>query len=774
MFFLFKILGIVALVASIYIYFPKLTPAASTSYYVSPNGDDANTGLSPETAWKTINKVNNSIFQSGDKVLFEGGKEFSGSLYFDSEDTGTAQNPVTITSYGTGKSTINSGSESGAFIYNSGGFSFSNLNFVGAGASSNTNDGLSFYMDLGNNQKLDTITLDNIDVSGYGKSGASLGSWNNLSGYKNIRVANSSFHDNKSAGFGTYAQSYPAHENVFVTDSKFFNNLGDPSSTKNTGSGIVLGSVSGGTVERSLAYNNGVNCFANECGVGIWAYDSNNITFQFNESYSNKTSSNVDGDGFDFDQNVSNSVMQYNYSHDNDGAGFLIAHSQPNRNHKNNTIRYNISQNDSRKLATYGAIHVWGGTDNTQIYNNTIYMTPNSNGFPPAIALTNLGIEAQSVNGFYVRNNNLITTGGSILVDVTSPQISTGQNIFFQGNNYYSSGNPFKVKWGSADYSSLVNWQSATNQEKLSDAPIGLNLNPQLNNPGGGGTINNPNQLTSLTAYQISPQSPIIESGLDLSTLFSVSQGTRDFYGNILPKGNRYDVGAHEFPNPLPSPSPSPSPTITYLQTGSVSPTTAAIGTNIAITSKFTSSNTTSVLVDVEVYGSAGRVFQSIKNNQSLVKNTQKTFSSTWATNGLPAGTYKVYHGLWTPNWGNNLIWNEVATVTLTANPLQFTLSGSGTPLTAQAGTTVKVYSSFKPNLNTTVVTNTEIWSTSGKVFQSSKDNDIFTANTAKKYTHNWNTAGLAKGTYTIYQGVWTPGWGNLIIWKEVKKITLN
>ena len=203
----------------------------------------------------------------------------------------------------------------------------------------------------------------------------------------------------------------------------------------------------------------------------------------------------------------------------------------------------------------------------------------------------------------------------------------------------------------------------------------------------------------------------------------------------------------------MPSPSPSPSPTITYLQTGSVSPTTAAIGTNIAITSKFTSSNTTSVLVDVEVYGSAGRVFQSIKNNQSLVKNTQKTFSSTWATNGLPAGTYKVYHGLWTPNWGNNLIWNEVATVTLTANPLQFTLSGSGTPLTAQAGTTVKVYSSFKPNLNTTVVTNTEIWSTSGKVFQSSKDNDIFTANTAKKYTHNWNTAGLAKGTYTIYQG---------------------
>ena len=33
----------------------------------------------------------------------------------------------------------------------------------------------------------------------------------------------------------------------------------------------------------------------------------------------------MDGVGFDFDGGVTNSVMQYNYSHDNDAAGFLRA-----------------------------------------------------------------------------------------------------------------------------------------------------------------------------------------------------------------------------------------------------------------------------------------------------------------------------------------------------------------------------------------------------------------------------------------------------------------
>ena len=46
-----------------------------TTYYVSPNGDDYNDGLTPETAWKTLDGLitNGWLFEPGDAVLFERG-----------------------------------------------------------------------------------------------------------------------------------------------------------------------------------------------------------------------------------------------------------------------------------------------------------------------------------------------------------------------------------------------------------------------------------------------------------------------------------------------------------------------------------------------------------------------------------------------------------------------------------------------------------------------------------------------------------------------------
>ena len=45
--------------------------AQEKTYFVSPDGNDGSDGLSVESAWKTINKVNTVVFQPGDKILFE-------------------------------------------------------------------------------------------------------------------------------------------------------------------------------------------------------------------------------------------------------------------------------------------------------------------------------------------------------------------------------------------------------------------------------------------------------------------------------------------------------------------------------------------------------------------------------------------------------------------------------------------------------------------------------------------------------------------------------
>ena len=51
-----------------------------TTYYVSGNGDDANSGLSPQHAWKSLARVSSADLRRGDGVLFERGGLFRGMI----------------------------------------------------------------------------------------------------------------------------------------------------------------------------------------------------------------------------------------------------------------------------------------------------------------------------------------------------------------------------------------------------------------------------------------------------------------------------------------------------------------------------------------------------------------------------------------------------------------------------------------------------------------------------------------------------------------------
>ncbi len=65
-----------------------------SKYYVSNSGDDNNDGITPETAWKTLDKVTNTKLNAGDGVFFKRGDLFRGSF--------NAQNGVTYSAYGEG------------------------------------------------------------------------------------------------------------------------------------------------------------------------------------------------------------------------------------------------------------------------------------------------------------------------------------------------------------------------------------------------------------------------------------------------------------------------------------------------------------------------------------------------------------------------------------------------------------------------------------------------------------------------------------------------
>lgn len=75
--------------------------AAAATYYVSNSGDDTAAGTSPQTAWKTIERVNKEHFIPGDKILFEKGGVWEG-VTLEPQGSGSAGNKITLSSYGEG------------------------------------------------------------------------------------------------------------------------------------------------------------------------------------------------------------------------------------------------------------------------------------------------------------------------------------------------------------------------------------------------------------------------------------------------------------------------------------------------------------------------------------------------------------------------------------------------------------------------------------------------------------------------------------------------
>ncbi|RPH34979.1 MAG: hypothetical protein EHM91_17800, partial [Planctomycetota bacterium] len=69
-------------------------------YHVGPQGNDANDGRTPATAWKTVAKVNATTFAPGDQVLFARGGEWRESLKAPS--SGAPGKPIVFAAYGTG------------------------------------------------------------------------------------------------------------------------------------------------------------------------------------------------------------------------------------------------------------------------------------------------------------------------------------------------------------------------------------------------------------------------------------------------------------------------------------------------------------------------------------------------------------------------------------------------------------------------------------------------------------------------------------------------
>jgi hypothetical protein len=283
---------------------------------------------------------------------------------------------------------------------------------------------------------------------------------------------------------------------------------------------------------------NGALCRATGGGpVGIWAYSSRKLVIQRCVSVRNLTGGKFDGGGFDFDGGVTESVMQYNYSAGNDGAGYLVFDfgAAPFRL-ADNVIRFNISENDGRKNGYAGiSVNSAGAPiERLGIYHNTVFVEPSKTKDRPR------AIFVHKTKDCRLHNNLLIATRGCPLADIGPNQ----SGLCIQGNHFWAADGDFLIRDADEDVRSLASWRRR-GRERLDGKEVGSAGDPLVNGFGRGQTPTSASQRDALDRYKLRPESPLIKSGLDLRRMMKIDLGDCDYWGQRLPADQSPGVGAH-------------------------------------------------------------------------------------------------------------------------------------------------------------------------------------------------------------------------------------
>lgn len=544
--------------------------APTVTYYVDPAGSDAANGLTQATAWQTLSKVNGATIPAGSSVLFKGGSTFTGQLTLTAgKHFGSSGQVTTFGSYGTGKAIIQAGvnGDNGVYAINPQYVTIRDLDLRGTGTLVSTANGVYFENTLTAGAYLNGVSIIGNTVSGYGVDGiAGYGNPADTSGsgFNGIVITDNIVHDctgnaTSYRGCGITLQSFnsfglmvlqPTVLNAYIARNTVYNCIGKSKAIINShsGNGILIGQSQDCLIEYNYVHHNGGS---GGSLVAIWCYDSLRITVQFNEAcFTTVEAGTSDGGGFDVDGGCKDCIFQYNYSHDNVGAGFQLYDYSGSAGYgelplSGNKIRYNISENDGgANGSTSGKGCLWIGNDDSTrdgtgnaIHNNVFYSS-----LAGAVAVIFGGANHNRIKSSYVANNVFYLTGASSKFIYTY-NVTPDATMLFIGNCY--SAPATSIKWGATTYTTFANWRAAfPAQETVAAAATFKAANPSLVGTVPVGTIGGFNPLL-LGAYKTQAASVCKNGGQDLNALYGISMGSRDLFGNTIPQG-LYDIGCYE------------------------------------------------------------------------------------------------------------------------------------------------------------------------------------------------------------------------------------
>jgi hypothetical protein len=226
---------------------------------------------------------------------------------------------------------------------------------------------------------------------------------------------------------------------------------------------------------------------------------------------------------------MTNSVIQYCLSYENQGAGYGLFQYAGASPWSNNVVRYCISINDGQTTAGSGSFFVWNGSnDGHQLSNCLVYNNVAYNSDAPLVSY-----EGASAHCDFIFCNNIFLGAYPISGNYSGSK--------FLGNDWWDD----HGKTTFLSYQNVEAWAKETGQETLQNRLVGLQKDPKFTGPLLT-DITDPHKLENLKGYNLLPESGLKNEGLDLETVLHIKQPIRDFYGSPVPLGKGSEPGIFE------------------------------------------------------------------------------------------------------------------------------------------------------------------------------------------------------------------------------------
>lgn len=366
---------------------PCYAEGIGRTYYIdAENGDDSSSGLTENSAWKTLAAAEKNACGAGDKILLKAGSVFDGS--FRANGSGTAENPVVLGSYGDietlGKPIIRSSNDVTLLTLNNvSGWTVENIEFTAP-------NGKGIYITADNGGMATDITVRNCTFHDIwykqcpsyngGHCPIMLSSSGAISRVRNVTLQDCDIYD---CAYGInmsgltrewtpdlYVSPEESYNTHFVIEGTSLNNI--------LYDAVIICSIHDMVIRDCALINTSLN--DDYYTAPMWSHHADNYVIENCEIAGAKNEK--DGMAVDFDGWTTNSTYQYIYSHDNVRFIRNCCYDNYTKN-ANCTVRYCLSVNDNKgensmaQLLSSGSVNYAEDEaavcmDNFKFYNNTL------------------------------------------------------------------------------------------------------------------------------------------------------------------------------------------------------------------------------------------------------------------------------------------------------------------------------------------------------------------------------------------------------------------